>query len=467
MCAATACSNQDLSATIPDNATGVVAINLPNIIETNAWLDNDTVALPSELTIAIENSGESITKDFLRALTSAGCDLQETAFIYFPHDGFKTVCLAKTDNPAKTREFIRQTCGTELEKDNTCEFALHHEQILALKGSTLMIASFPPETNATQISTLAQAALSPKNDNIQNVEAAQEFLDNSENALAAYFNMRHITNLITSFQSVKDAVKTYIPLQFLIDNDLSAIKIALRFNNDKALIKTSIEAPENSSFLQFLTNATTEPSSDFLNVVPASMSHVASFSVKGEMIAELEPIQQFEKTIQKMPFLSNFSVTKMVEAINGPLSIACVPDQTFPDEYNYIITAKSLKPKTITNNIKAFYASYGQAPDTYRGIETYAYGNKMIAVGTTKRNLAYVKILSYDSAESPMSEDKDICALFDSAPIAILQQGHDYTFTFTMQPNAQGEATYSTTNAAPAAISLAANILAATESPLP
>ena len=415
--------NNELKSTIPASASAVVSLNIP--------------AITQQFELSGKQSDSQLGM-FTDILLHAGVDNEKKSYVYVPEKGFKSVWLFKIADENALREYIKGKWGCEMEKDSQCEYLIRGEQVYAYHNTMLLIGLLNLGSDETAVLNNARLGLTAQEENICDIESASDILEDDNHCAGAFINMQRASALVNSSKSFKDLVKSYPPLQLFIDNDLKAITATIDIKDDKAMITTAAVADENSQFMKLLSDITNAPGSEFLSVVPNTMTSILAMSVNGEQLASLKPIEDMENVVRQMPFMGKFDLRKLIAAINGPLTISAQEDQTFDDEYNYIITAKSDNPRIITEAIKSFYASWGQAPDVYNGEEIYAYGNKKITVGVTSDKVAYIKMLNYDSTDSALGEDKDLCALFESAPFVVSVYNEDVSFQYTLDKEANG-----------------------------
>ena len=109
------CTGDNLEKMIPADATGVVCIDVPDILDNAGMLDGNKVVLPQTLKQAIDDNDTSPLCVLLADLPQLGIDTDSKAYAYFTAKTFGRVILAQLDDAGKARKTLEIRVGGDFE----------------------------------------------------------------------------------------------------------------------------------------------------------------------------------------------------------------------------------------------------------------------------------------------------------------------------------------------------------------
>ena len=110
------CASDSLEKMIPADATGVVSLDVPQILKKAGMIDDGHVVLPKSLQQVIDGNDTSPLCVLLSDLPQMGLNIDSKAYAYFSAKTFGRVLLAELDDPEKARKTLEMRVGGDFSK---------------------------------------------------------------------------------------------------------------------------------------------------------------------------------------------------------------------------------------------------------------------------------------------------------------------------------------------------------------
>ena len=110
------CASDSLEKMIPADATGVVSLDVPQILKKAGMIDDGHVVLPKSLQQVIDGNDTSPLCVLLSDLPQMGLNIDSKAYAYFSAKTFGRVLLAELDDPDKARKTLEMRVGGDFSK---------------------------------------------------------------------------------------------------------------------------------------------------------------------------------------------------------------------------------------------------------------------------------------------------------------------------------------------------------------
>ena len=418
------CTGNDLEKMIPADATGVVCIDVPDILDNAGMLDGDKVVLPQTLKQAIDDNDTSPLCVLLADLPQLGIDTDSKAYAYFTAKTFGRVVLAQLDDPNKARKTLEMRVGGDFEKVEGLECMYVGDNLYAIEGDVLLVGTV---NKAMEVSRVAKAAKNVFNKTAASIvdnKAVKEVLHDKDAEVSAWIQGKGLRYILNKSEVYRELSRKMPLIEIFTESDIDAVTCHIDMEKDDVEMKTNILAAENSEYAQLLNSTLSKPSDDVLKAIPNSMDYIFTLSVKGDSFVKLKQIQQLLNMFGKIPYIGRIDLAGILSTVDGPFTIGLARDPHLEGEWNMVLATRSKDPEGVVKQISAFANSMGQAPELYDGEYIYQYENKMIRIGVID-GILYLKMLDYEQTEGYAYEMKPVRDFFDSALIGFFAQTHN------------------------------------------
>ena len=137
-------TDENLRAMVPDDAVGVVSIDLPKILDKARMIDQGNVVVPQDLKKVIEESDPTLLGDLIDNLPASGIDINSKCYVFFSPGIYKIVTLLPLVDGDATREMVRKITSSKMPMlSTTMCFSLADTAILLLpRWLPLLLATY-------------------------------------------------------------------------------------------------------------------------------------------------------------------------------------------------------------------------------------------------------------------------------------------------------------------------------------
>ena len=118
-------TDENLRAMVPDDAVGVVSIDLPKILDKARMIDQGNVVVPQDLKKVIEESDPTLLGDLIDNLPASGIDINSKCYVFFSPGIYKIVTLLPLVDGDATREMVRKITSSKMTEVEGVDFATH------------------------------------------------------------------------------------------------------------------------------------------------------------------------------------------------------------------------------------------------------------------------------------------------------------------------------------------------------
>lgn len=437
-----ACSsvNENLEKMIPEDALGVVSINLPEILEKADIKANGKLVVPEALKPIVEENDASMMSQLLTDLPYLGLDTGSKVFAYLTNKTFGTVLLASLDDETAARKAIEHRTGGDFSQVEGIDCIYREDNLYVVSNKVLLIATVNAAVDIKKAAKQAVTILKKQRKSIIDNDRVKQVI-NAEGDINAYLMQDGLKMLLKKSKTYRDVAQKLPLVEIFTESDIKAYECHLMLNEKTADLTTQIIADENSDYNKLLNITLADADPSFLKAIPNSMDYIVVMSVKGGNFVKLQQIQQLVKMFKKIPFVGRIDLETILASIDGPIAIGMARDPHLEGEWNAVIAAKTTNPEMILNQISSFALSLGQAPEIYDGEYVYQYENKMIKLGVVD-GVLYLKMLDYEQTEGYAYGIETVKRAFEQNNIGLYinpQVAQGGTFTYGMSDNFNGK----------------------------
>ena len=395
------CASDSLEKMIPADATGVVSLDVPQILKKAGMIDDGHVVLPKSLQQVIDGNDTSPLCVLLSDLPQMGLNIDSKAYAYFSAKTFGRVLLAELDDPEKARKTLEMRVGGDFSKVDGLDCMYVGDNLYAIDGKVLLVGTVNKAMEVSRAARAARGILSKTATSITENKEVKELLHSKGGAINAWIQGKGMKAILGKSEVYRELSRK-MPL---------------------VEMTTRILADEGSEYAQLLKSTLGKPSGDVLKAIPNSMDYIFTMSVKGDSFVKLKQIQQLLTMFGKIPYIGSIDLASILSTVDGPFSIGLARDPHLEGEWNMVIATRSTDPDGVVRQISNFANSMGQAPELYEGEYIYQYDNKMIRIGIID-GILYLKMLDYEQTEGYAYEMKPVRDFFDATMLGLFAQTH-------------------------------------------
>lgn len=418
------CSSTDenLRAMIPDDAVGVVSVDVPAILKKGGMSSKEgVVTIPDSLKKVIEEGDPNIFSDVIGNLPKSGIDFTNRCYIYFSPGIFNSVALFPLADEEQATAMVSKIASGKMKEVSGVQFASHLDHAYAIDGDVLLIGRCS-NTVAPELAAKAAAEILDKSKpSIMDNDEVVNAIDSKDGDVNAFINVKYLGALIKSDSKLNMFDMGAPVIDLIAGTDIKALTASLKFDKSKkdgetAKVKTQLIYDKNSQYSQLydkIIASKASNSSSVLGLIPGELSTYVGIKINGSNLVQMPQVQEMLKMLDGVPFTKGLKYNDILASLNGAVVIGAEEAQT--GGYNVVVGSQSSNPTMIINQIIDLGNQRGQEPLLRDGEYFYDYGSQGIAVGQNE-NAFYLRCVDfgtqYTAQELPvLPENLDKCAV--------------------------------------------------------
>lgn len=415
------CASDSLEKMIPADATGVVSMDVPEILKQAGMLKDGNVVLPKSLKQVVDDNDTSPLCVILSDLPQMGIDTDSKAYAYFSVKTFGRVLLARLDDPDKARKTLAIRTGGDFGKVEGLDCMYVGDNLYAIDGKILLIGTVNKVMPVERAARAAKSILAMTATSITDNKTVMDVIHNKDASINVWLQGKGLKTILGKSDVYRELSQKMPLIEIFTESDIDAVTCHVGLDKDEVQMQTQILATENSEYAQLLNSTLGKPSGDVLKAIPNSMDYIFTMSIKGDSFVKLKQIQQLLKLFGKIPYIGKIDLSGILATVDGPFAVGLARDPHLEGEWNMVLATHSTNPEGVVKQISSFANSMGQAPELYDGEYIYQYDNKMIRIGITD-GILYLKVLDYEQTEGYAYEMAPVKEFFDKALIGFYAQ---------------------------------------------
>ncbi len=417
----TGCASDSLEKMIPADATGVVCMDIPEILKEAGMIKDGNVILPKSLRQVVDENDTSPLCVIMSDLPQMGLDTDSKAYAYFSAKTFGRVLLARLDEPDKARKTLAIRAGGDFGKVEGLDCMYVGDNLYVIDGKVLLIGTVNKAMEVSRAARAAKGVLAMTATSITDNKPVIDVLHNKDAAINVWLQGKGLKAILNKSEVYRELSQKMPLVEIFTESDIDAVTCQVGLDKDEVKMTTHVIAAEDSEYAQLLNSTLGKPSGDVLKAIPNSMDYIFSMSIQGDSFVKLKQIQQLLALFGKIPYIGKIDLSSILATVNGPFAVGLARDPHLEGEWNMVLAAHSSDPQSVVRQISHFANSMGQAPELYDGEYIYQYDNKMIRVGITD-GILYIKVLDYEQTEGYAYEMTPVKDFFDQALIGLFVQ---------------------------------------------
>ena len=415
------CAGDSLEKMIPADATGVVSLDVPQILKKAGMIDGDNIVLPKSLRQAVDDNDTSPLCILLSDLPQMGLNTDSKAYAFFTVKTFGRVIIASLDDPDKARKTLALRVGGDFEKVEGLECMYVKDNLYAIDGNVLLIGTVNKAMEISRVARAAKGILSKTATSIADNKEVKDVLHNKDAAVNAWLQGKGLKAILGKSELYRELARKMPLIEIFTESDIDAVVCNIDLDEESVEMDTRILAAEGSEYAQLLNSTLGKPTDDVLKAIPNTMDYIFSMSIKGDNFVRLKQIQQLLGMFGKIPYIGRIDLASILATVDGPFTIGLARDPHLEGEWNMVLATRSTDPDGVVKQISNFANTMGQAPELYEGEYIYQYDNKMIRIGITD-GILYFKMLDSEQTEGYAYEMPAVRDFFDDALIGLFAQ---------------------------------------------
>ena len=419
-----ACSTGDekLRAMIPDDAVGVVCIDVASVLSKAGMVSDNQINLPADLKKVIDDADPTVLGDVVYNLPQSGIDINSKCYVFYSPGIYKAVALFGLVDEEKARAMVHRITSSKMSEVEGVDFATHLDYAYVVDDDVLMIGRYSTPVDAKVAAKAASDILGKtKPSLLANEEVAKNLADTCD--VSAYINIKEFTTILKKNSRLSTIFGNVPAIEIITDSDIKALAGTINFKieekNEQAIIDTRFIYQENGQYHQLYDNliaSKVDSASRVLSLIPGELDIYVAVKIDGSKLANMPQMNKMFDILQATPLTSGLKHKEMLSSINGALVVGVGPSNV--GEYNFAIAAQSTDPSLITSEIVEIASQRGQSPLKRHGEYFYDYDSQGIAMGQTE-DAFYLRCVDFETAYSagelavlPFNFDRSVVAVY-------------------------------------------------------
>ncbi len=434
--------NDNLEKMIPDDALGVVCVNLPDILNKTGVKDDGQLVIPEAVKDIVDQNDTSPICTMLTDLPYLGLDTDSKAFAFFTNKTFGSVILCPLNDEDAARKTIARRTGADFQQVEGIDCIYREDNLYVVADKVLLIATVNRAMEVNKAAQQAAIILKKQRKSILDNNQVKQVI-NADGDINAYLQQDGLRLILKKSKAYREIAQKLPLVEIFTESDIKAYECHISLAQDRADITTRIIADQGSDYNKLLEATMAPADATFLKAIPNSMDYIITMSVKGNNFVKLQQIQQLVKMFKRLPYIGRIDLESMLASIDGPIAVGLARDPHLEGEWNAVLAAKTTNPDMILGQISTFATSMGQAPEIYDGEYVYQYENKMIKLGVID-DVLYLKMLDYEQTEGYAYELETVRKVFEASNIGLyvnpqVTQGGTFAYGMTDHFNGKGQ----------------------------
>lgn len=418
-----ACSSTDenLRAMIPDDAVGVISIDVPSVMAKAGIVNGDSVVVPAELKKLIDEADPTVQGDILYNLPHSGIDFASKCYIFFSPGIFKAVALIPLSDEDVAREMVKKITSNSMTSHAGVDFATHLDYAYVIDDDVLLIGRYSTPVDAAVAAKAASDILGKtKPSYLAKEDVAKNLADTCD--VSIYIDVKDFSTILKKNSRLSTFFGSVPAIELITDSDIKAMTANINFNSsrnkdDSVLISTRIISQKGGQYEQLFDKLITtgvDSASNVLRLIPGDeLDTYVAIKIDGSKLASMEPMSKMFEMLDATPLTAGLQHKAMLESVMGPVVVG-VGASTVGD-YNFVVAAKSTNPSFIVDQIVDVANQRGQSPLQRNGEYFYDYDSQGIAMGQTS-DAFYLRCVDFETqfsaSELPVfPKNIDNCAI--------------------------------------------------------
>lgn len=399
------CSSDDdkLRAMIPNDAVGVVKINIPSLMEKSGMKSGESISLPADLKKVIDEADANIVSDVVLNLPNSGIDMENSCYIFFSPGTFRAVALFHLKDADKAKSMVEKIASGKMKKMSGVQFVAHTDYGYAIDDDVLMIARYRTPVSEDVASGAASKIFDMSRPSLLEDDDIAECIDKENCDVAAYFDVKSMSSIYSKYLKINAMLTDLQPMDLITGLGIKAVTATVNFNNSNKEVKieTDFIYDKNSMYSTFydqvIACAQGGDGVASLEALPGEFDTYFAIKINGENLVKQPLISMGIQWLESTPFVSGVRCSEIAASLNGTLAFGVAKGQV--GDYNFGLSAQSIQPEMVVNEIVEAAKRGGQPPYKNQNGEyvyDYNFGSQAFALSQTG-GVVYMRCVDFVS----------------------------------------------------------------------
>ena len=427
-------TDENLRAMVPDDAVGVVSINLPSMLDKAHMVDQEKVVVPGDLKKVIEESDPTLLGDIIDNLPTSGIDIKNKCYVFFSPGIYKIVTLIPLVDEDAARNMVKKITSSKMTEVQGVDFATHLDYAYVIDDDVLLIGRYSNPVDANVAANAAGDILGKtKPSLLSNEDVAANLSDSCD--INAYVKVKEFSTILKTNSRLSTIFGNVPAIEIITDSDIKAMKATVNFNftekdGETAQINTQFIYDKNGQYSKLydsLIDASTDSASNVLSLIPGELESYFTIKVDGAKLAAMPQMARMFEVMEATPLTRGLKHKEMVSSIKGAVAVGF--GKSTVGDWNFAVAVQSTNPQLITSQIVDIASSRGQSPLQRYGEYFYDYGAQGIAMGQTS-NAFYLRCVDFETGYTadklpvlPANIEKSAIAIYRLLKIGDKEEG--------------------------------------------
>lgn len=450
------CSSVDdnLRAMIPDDAVGVLKIDLPSLIDKSLMRDGENVKLPDDLKKLIDEADPNIFGDVILNLPQSGVDFNNSCYLFFSPGIYKAVALLHVSDEDAATAMISKIASGKMTEKSGIQFVSHLDYGYAIEDGVMFIGRFMNPVADDVASNAAKSILDKSKPSLFEKEEVAKAIDVQDCDITAYIDAKGLMSIFKENSRFSTIFGNVPALEILTGSGIKAMTATVNFVTDKKdgeymSVKTDFVADKNclysSLYDQIVASSTGGEGINTLDVLPGELDTYFAMKVNGSNFVQMPQTALLFDWLNSSSFTSGVNCKEIASSLNGAIVFGL---QTEDGDYNFGIAAQSTDPDMVVNEIINVANNRGQSPEKNANGEyvyEYNYGEKAIAMSQND-GVVYLRCVNFVPSYSASTWPALIDALKKSSMVfykkLMIGTNHEGNLCWGLHDKIHGEGIY-------------------------
>ena len=406
----TSCSSTDenLRAMIPDDAAGVVVIDVPSVLSKAQMVKGDTITVPQSLVKVIDEADVTLLGDLIRFLPSSGFDCSTSCYVFFSPGVYKAVALIPLADEQKAISLIEKLTSSKVQSLSGIDFVSHLDYGYAIDDDVLLVGRFSNPVTAEAGALAASSILGKKKPSMLADDDVVKHIDKTKGDVKAYLDVKAMSSILKSNSRFSTIFGNIPALDIITDSDIKAMVASIFFNmsvkdGDSAILKTHFIFSDKGQYSKLYDSLIAHNSGDasaVLNALPGELDTYVGIKIDGDHLAAQPQMAGMFDMLENAPFTSGLNYKEILSSVKGALVLGFGKSQV--SDFNFTVGAQTQDAGMIVDQVVAVAAQRGQSPMMFDGEYVYDFETQGMAMGQVP-GVFYLRCVDFETGYSAMS----------------------------------------------------------------
>ncbi len=415
----------DLEKMVPANAVAVVNMNVGQLLtDAGVSISGDKVKLPDRVQAAMSSSDISEMNETVDKIAKSGIDFGSSAYGFITNDALQGAVLLPLNKPDDTKKWLQEELGESWTDGGEYSSIQKNGALFLIRDKVLLVGAPNESSSEADAMKMALECVNKKGDNITSNSEAVAALHKG-NAVNFYANIGKTHQMMMKSNSEYRRSMESNPMATFFD-EIQDGTASLSLKDNQLSLDGHMNVTKGGDLEQMTAKIFTDPSTDFLKLIPANCDVVFAASINGANVAQLEMVN----TAIKQSGFEEFKIGDLISSIKGPVAIGFKYDMSSGiPPFSVVLTCENVD--ALKGIINAFNILAGDMikPNGENAYVINPGDGSNIYLGTSGK-LIYVSTLTLPSEGSSAFGNSEMKSIFKASRIGLWSQFNSGSYTF-------------------------------------